>query len=164
MESLELLTPKFWKVWSHWRENSDFYHEELSDFSDFIGLNGDYERWNSYIWNQQNLHYDISKVFQTWQGPFKRFDTFPLLKILGFLDLFLLAAQSAAGKTAGVTLCCLITPISQTRLSDGTKGFMLLLLLLSLAVTSLHFNLVYTDQANWLWHQINLTKHQSQVV
>ena len=87
-----------------------------------------------------------------------------MLKILGFLDLFLLAAQSAAGKTAGVTLCCLITPISQTRLSDGTKGVMLLLLLLSLAVTSLHFNLVNTDQASWLWQQINLTKHQSQVV
>ena len=41
---------------------------------------------------------------------------------------------------------------------------MLLLLLLSLAVTSLPFNLVNTDQASWLWQQINLTKHQSQVV
>ena len=36
-----------------------------------LPYNGDYQRWNLYVWNQQDLHYDISKVFQTWQGPFK---------------------------------------------------------------------------------------------
>ena len=67
----EPLTPNLWLEWSHWRQICGIYHEEFKIFPSFRGWSTGCLRWKKYIWDHRIISFNISKVFCTWQGPFK---------------------------------------------------------------------------------------------